>query len=279
MATADNHDAVNESERFEFGENWRLFLKSVDAKVIDQAKRSLCETLEFEDLNGKRFLDAGSGSGLFSLAAHQLGASVFSFDLDIQSVRCTGEMKQRFVADNDGWVIQQGSVLDQAFLERLGLFDVAYSWGVLHHTGEMWRALENVMQRVAPGGRLFVAIYNDQGRASRRWTAVKRWYNRLPTFLRWMILWPAFVRLWGPTTVRDFLRARPFQTWRDYSKTSRGMSPWRDVVDWVGGYPFEVARPEAVIDFCRQRDFRLVRQKICGQGRGCNEFVFERSGS
>ena len=59
----------------------------------------------------------------------------------------------------------------------------------------------------------------------------------------------------------------------------RGMSRWHDVVDWIGGYPFEVASPEAVVDFCRARGFSLLRLKTCGRKMGCNEFVFERGRS
>jgi len=139
----------------------------------------------------------------------------------------------------------------------------------------MWGALENVVPLVKPGGALFVAIYNDQGRASRMWFLIKKLYNELPRGLRFLVLVPAFLRLWMPTAVRDLLLGRPFRTWRTYS-AERGMSPWRDVVDWVGGYPFEVARPEQVFDLFRDRGFTLDRLKTCAGGLGCNEYVFRR---
>jgi 2-polyprenyl-6-hydroxyphenyl methylase/3-demethylubiquinone-9 3-methyltransferase len=139
----------------------------------------------------------------------------------------------------------------------------------------MWRALENMVPLVNGGGQLFIALYNDQGLPSRIWLSVKKAYNTLPRAFRWLVLWPAFLRLWGPTTVRDFLRFKPFKTWKRYAESnSRGMSPWRDVVDWVGGYPFEVAKPEAVFDFFHRRSFDLQRLKTCGGKLGCNEYVF-----
>ena len=147
--------------------------------------------------------------------------------------------------------------------------------GVLHHTGAMWQALENSQLPVATGGRLFISIYNDQGRASQYWRIIKRTYNRLPNRLRFLVLWPAFIRLWGRTMVRDVIHGVPFQTWSNY-QSSRGMSPWRDVVDWVGGYPFEVAEPQDVVDFYQNRGFALVKSATCGGGHGCNEFVFQR---
>ncbi|MBL8850076.1 MAG: 50S ribosomal protein L11 methyltransferase, partial [Planctomycetaceae bacterium] len=78
---------------FAFGRNWRRFLSVVDERRIEAAVESLSLRLGRDSLKGVRFLDAGSGSGLFSLAAQRLGATVVSFDVDPQSVACTTEMK------------------------------------------------------------------------------------------------------------------------------------------------------------------------------------------
>ena len=135
--------------------------------------------LQTDKLSEKSFLDIGCGSGLFSLAAMQLNArDVCSIDFDLQSVECARELKHRYFPQREHWEIKQGSVLDTEFLNSLGTWDIVYSWGVLHHTGSMWQALANVIPRVAPGGQLFVSIYNDQGRMSRFWTIVKKLYNR-----------------------------------------------------------------------------------------------------
>jgi len=263
-----------DDRRFEFGANWSRYLEVLNDTRIQHAEESLKRMLKIATLHGKTFLDIGSGSGLFSLAARRLGARVRSFDYDPKSVACAVELKARYFPDDAGWTIEQGSVLDEKYIHSLGKFDVVYSWGVLHHTGAMWQALENVCVPVASCGQLFVAIYDDEGRPSLYWKAVKRLYNQLPSGLRFLVLGPAFVRLWGPTTIRDCLFGRPFRTWRNYY-LNRGMSPWRDVVDWVGGYPFEVAKPEEVFEFYRKRGFRLVTLTTA-DSRGCNEFVFSK---
>ncbi len=261
-------------ERFRFGENWRQFLGVLDDKRIEGAVDSLRAMLGVEHLKGKRFVDVGSGSGLFSLAARKLGATVHSFDYDPTSVWCTGELRRRYFPEDASWTVEQGSALDAEYLKRLGTFDVAYSWGVLHHTGQMWRALELVGQLVKPGGRLFISIYNDQGRKSRQWKVVKRTFCRLPRLLKPLVLIPAGLVIWGPRCLLDALRLKPFETWSKY-RERRGMSPWRDVVDWVGGYPFEVAKPEEIFDFYHKRAFILRRLKTT-DSFGTNEFVFER---
>jgi 2-polyprenyl-6-hydroxyphenyl methylase/3-demethylubiquinone-9 3-methyltransferase len=270
---SDHAIEVRQGERFGFGANWAQFLSVLNEERIEEAKSSLRRMLNVESLDGKTFLDVGSGSGLFSLAARLLGAKVHSFDYDPQSVACTAELKQRYFAGDDDWLVEPGSVLDRQYLSRLGQFDVVYSWGVLHHTGHMWEALENVAPLVKSRGQLFIAIYNDQGRASKMWLAVKKVYNLLPSWLHVLVLIPSFFRLWLPTIVRDLLSGHPSRRWKAHVK-ERGMSPWRDVVDWVGGYPFEVARPEEIFDFYGLRGFRLTKLKTCAGGFGCNEFVF-----
>jgi SAM-dependent methyltransferase len=266
---------VEQGQRFEFGANWAWFLDALNDKRIAEAERSLGEMLGTTSLTGKTFLDIGSGSGLFSLAARRMGARVFSFDYDPKSVGCTQELQRRYFAGDPQWTVERGSALDESYIRSLGAFDLVYSWGVLHHTGSMWQALANAALPAKPGGKLFIAIYNDQGTASRRWTKVKKLYNELPKPLRFLAVWPSFWVLNWRSMVKDLLRGKPFQSIREYGK-ERGMSFSRDLIDWVGGYPFEVATPEQIFDFYRARGFSLERLHTCAGNLGCNEFVFEK---
>jgi 2-polyprenyl-3-methyl-5-hydroxy-6-metoxy-1,4-benzoquinol methylase len=269
-------EEVRQGKRFEFGDNWSKFLQHLKDDQIVSAEASLCEMLEVSDLTGKTFLDVGSGSGLFSLAARRLGAKVHSFDYDPQSVACTKELRRRYCPNDPWWRIEHQSVLNEAYLASLGRFDVVYSWGVLHHTGAMWRALDHVHRTVAHGGLLFIAIYNDTGTQSARWRLLKQLYNVLPRPLRWP--YTALVAM--PLEMRALLSAlasghpgRYIKRWTETNE--RGMSHWRDAVDWIGGYPYEVATPEQIFEFYKARGFSLRRLK-CVQGMACNEFVFRQ---
>jgi hypothetical protein len=268
--------SASEKGRFPFGRNWASFLGVLTEARIQEAERSLREMLGADRVAGAAFLDAGSGSGLFSLAAMRLGAlRVHSFDFDPESVACAQELRRRYFPDAQNWTVEQGSVLDSDYMKRLGEWDIVYSWGVLHHTGRMWEALGQVTSHVRRPGLLFVSIYNDQGRMSTGWRWVKRFYNTGPVGRISVI--SAFVPYFAARGLTvDLLRGRsPAARYREY-RTSRGMSLMHDWKDWLGGYPFEVAKPEEVFEFCRSRGFSLEKLTTCGGRFGCNEFVFNR---
>ena len=274
IETTGHTAEVSSGQRFEFGSNWRRFLRVLNEERIAEAERSLRGMLEVEDLRGKSFLDIGSGSGLFSLAARRLGATVHSFDYDPQSVACTRELRRRYSGDDSSWTVDEGSVLDERYVRSLGEFDIVYSWGVLHHTGAMWTALANAYLPVSPGGALFIAIYNTQPGWTPFYTRIKRTYVSAPRVGKWLIAGTYI----GLATCRQVLSdvrhgRNPVRTYAEY-KRARGMSVWHDLVDWIGGYPFETARPEEIFDFYRARGFELRRLATAGGSVGCNEFVF-----
>jgi 2-polyprenyl-6-hydroxyphenyl methylase/3-demethylubiquinone-9 3-methyltransferase len=157
----------------------------------------------------------------------------------------------------------------------LGTFDVVYSWGVLHHTGSMWEGLGNILIPLRrPGGTLYLSIYNQL----RYWTEVhrrlKRTYVRAPRVGKAAILsgFAGYQLVKG--LLVDLLFGRnPMARYRE-KKLSRGMSTWHDWVDWVGGYPFETAKPEEIFHFYTARGLVLSNLITCGNGHGCNEYVF-----
>lgn len=276
---AEQHKSEIESgTRFEFGRNWTAFLSVLDDERIATAEASLKEMLECDSLAGKTFLDIGSGSGLFSLAARRLGARVHSFDFDSNSFACTKELRRRYFADDENWTVEQGSVLDREYVESLGKFDIVYSWGVLHHTGQMWKALANAAIPSCDGGRLFIAIYNDTGREARKWHWLKKTYCRLPRLLKTPFAIAAIMPDEAKSLARSIIDLTPgtyIRSWTQY-KNSRGMNRWYDIIDWVGGYPYEVATVNQIDEFYKSRGFSLTKVKSEGVGLGCNEFVFER---
>jgi 2-polyprenyl-6-hydroxyphenyl methylase/3-demethylubiquinone-9 3-methyltransferase len=266
---------------FAFGRNWQTFLTHFDEERAAAAASSLTEFLNAPDLRDKTFVDIGCGSGLFSYAAFKLGAQrIVSFDVDPFSVECC-----RFLRNKAGnpaiWQVMEGSVLDVDFLHTLGTFDVVYSWGVLHHTGRMWDAIENAARMVEPGGYYYIALYNKilsrNGSVSwihPFWLKIKRAYNSYPALGTYVLEPLAMAAYLGLVLAR---LENPITHVRNY-KSHRGMSWKTDATDWLGGYPYEFATVEEVFKFVKQRfpEFNLVNIKVTS-GRGLNWYLFQRS--
>ena len=232
-----------------------------------------------EDLQGQRFLDIGCGSGLFSLAARRLGAAVTSFDFDDQSVACARELKRRYFPEDDQWIIEQGSALDEGFMRPLGTFDVVYSWGVLHHTGAMWLGIENAIKRVASKrGKLFIAIYNDQGWKSHLWWFIKLFYNRLPGFLKMPYVWLIIGITRLLVILKYTLKLKPMIAIGPLLRDARvrGMSGKYDNVDWVGGFPYEFTEFEILVEYFGMRGFTVIKANQ-SMSLGCHELSLQRS--
>lgn len=262
---------------FSFGRNWQLFLKKCNDEQIGVACSSLQEFMGIPDFKGKSFLDIGCGSGLFSYGAFKLGAErVVSIDIDPFSIQCCQHMHEKAQRPAN-WKIFQGSVLDQPFLSQFKDFDIVYSWGVLHHTGEMWTAIKNSASSVKKGGFYYIAIYNNVNGilGSRFWLKIKKFYNQAPKFVQGLmanLYCLAFI-------VKCFVNLEnPISFIKNY-KSFRGMSFKTDAIDWVGGYPYEFATVEEIFQFMKSNfpRFKLVNVKSTNHF-GNNWFLYQNEG-
>jgi SAM-dependent methyltransferase len=260
--------------RFAWGRNWQRFLKVINEDRIDEAVLSLRNMLDVERLDGLKFIDVCCGSGLFSLAARRLGAQVFSFDFDPGCVQCAKTLREKYDPDDSNWQITQGSALDEQFVKGLGQFDIVYAWGGLHHTGGMWKGIDLATSLVGPEGKLYLAIYDDQGFQSRIWYWIKYGYCH-SVILRLMLI-PFFFTLFFVCGLGiDLVHLRnPIARYTDHRKY-RGMSLVHDWLDWLGGYPYEYATADALTDFVAERGFRLLKREPPPIGFGNNQLVYQ----
>ena len=277
MSIDPGQEVAPPADAFRFGKNWQRYvadyLDPERERIATESLRTLLET----DLSGKTFLDIGCGSGLFSLCAHKAGArEIVSIDVDPESVAATTSLRES-VSAPDSWQIIHGSILDEGLAERLSKFDVVYSWGVLHHTGNMDTAMRNAASLVADGGLFAIAIYNRvTGRFldSERWLRIKRRYNNSSRPVQ-ILMETIYTAYWTAATLWD--RQNPIRAAREY-KRSRGMALRTDLIDWLGGYPYEFATPDETVRFCEDqcglRSRKVVPEEPLGTGN--NEFVFEK---
>jgi len=255
--------------RFSFGRNWRSYQRNLTSEKVALAESDIRDWLTEANVKMREVVDVGCGSGVHSLAFLRLGARrVVSFDVDTDSVAATLATR-RAVGDPTNWEVLHGSALDRPFLGSLGEFDVVYSWGVLHHTGALWLALDNAAQLVRPEGLLWIALYT-KGPCYARDLELKRAYNRASWVRRRIMVARGVMAL-----ILDRLRAgRSPLFWNE--TVERGMDVYHDLVDWLGGLPYEVASPEEVAEFCSPLGFHLER--ILERPEGANSiYLFRRN--
>lgn len=264
--------------RYEFGRNWAEFIeKNFSEERIAAARQHLLGLMHREDLRGMTMIDIGCGSGLHSLAAHRAGADrILSFDYDPNSVATTQKLRE-FAGNPPNWEVRQGSVLDRAYVETLGKFDLTYSWGVLHHTGEMWKAIENARLTMKDDGVFYIALYTTDvytNPTADYWMEIKRKYNQAGALTRRIMEWQYALRFTILPALRTGRNPIPMLLgWRQ----PRGMTYWTDVKDWLGGYPMEFAGIAETKAFCGNRlGLELLNVNA---GEANTEYLFRRKGA
>jgi len=282
--TENQEMTVNKPEKFfHFGENWSSYVESyLTEELMNEAIASVRNFCGEANIKDKTFIDIGCGSGLFSLAAYKLGArKIISLDIDENSVACCKRLKAT-VGDPEFWQIIHGSITDDKFVNSLGKFDFMYSWGVLHHTGEMWHAIDNALKLVNPGGYACIAIYNKSDGFniypdfrfgnSYLWLVEKKIYCSLPRFVQVLLNYFAMTMM-----IIFYLLTfnNPMSKIRAH-KSFRGMNWKTDIIDWLGGYPYEYASVAEIFKFAKERNFSL-ENLISHNGLLNNEYLFKKT--
>ncbi len=269
-------DLEDVESHFAFGENWAAYAESIGEEEIGEAERGLLKLLDRDEIEGRSFADIGCGSGLHALAALRLGArSINAFDIDKNSVATARALLTRHAA-GASWSVTEKSVFELDPAEH-GPYDIVYSWGVLHHTGNLDKALRNATALVGNNGLFVIALYR-RTTLDPFWIAEKKWYMRASPNAqkRAQTAYRAALRLGMAMSGRNF------SEYVENYRSRRGMDLDHDIHDWLGGYPYEAILEPEVDDFLTRMDFEksrsIARPKTFGLlGSGCDEYVYRKN--
>jgi len=252
---------------FNFGKNWQAYsAHSLNNQKFNEALNSLKELIGEDKIKNSKFLDIGCGSGVFAIAASKIGAKeTVGIDISKESISALLQNQKKFTSPKKVKFFCR-SILDKDIF-NLGQFDIVYSWGVLHHTGKMWKAIENSLDLVKRNGLLVLAIYNKHW-SSPFWKMIKRFYNFSPIFIKKTLV---FIFYWVIALTKLIIaKKNPLKNKR------RGMSFYYDIIDWLGGYPYEYAPKDEIKNFIEKKKFKLIKFVKAPVPTGCNEFVFQQ---
>ncbi len=222
---------MQETGEFSFGFNWLDYVKTRLNNEIIEAHVNDLKTIYDKagiDLKNKSVFDIGCGSGLSSLSFAKLGASkIVGIDVDPYSVEASNYTKDNFLNNRIEWDIHHHSILSE-LLHPEQSFDIVYSWGVLHHTGDMWNAIRNAVKNVRVGGFFHVALYRSGPTYNQHLT--DKFKFTLASMEEKM------------STLYNYkhLKKNP------WAINNRGMNKFHDALDWLGGLPYEVCDPEVL---------------------------------
>lgn len=253
--------------RFAFGRNWQSYSQNaLTSDRIEQARGTFRVLVDGIELRGKRFIDIGFGQGLSLVAALEMGANAVGIDIDKDNVLALQRTQQAMACMRTPEV-HVASILDASFVQNnKGGFDIVHSWGVLHHTGNMRQAVENACTLVADDGYFICSIYNKHWSCS-FWKTIKWSYNKLPPILQRLLVGLLYPVIYMAKWI--VIRRNP-------KKKERGMDFFHDVVDWVGGYPYEYATHGQIKSMVCEHGFKCLRVRPAQVPTGCNEFVFQK---
>ena len=247
----------------------------------DVAKQELLEFIPGSTLKNKRFLDAGSGIGLYSLVASELEPSqIVSFDYDLEMVSMTNQIK-KLAKNKVPWDVFHGSITDYEFLKTLEHFDYIYCWGVVHHTGEMWKSIENIIKLVKNDGYIYFGIYNDASAfgfwddrrfgSSQMWRSIKKFLHHSPPFIKSSVLLFSKFFYWLISNTEFIFGKYKFKDFKE-----RGMDSSLSIEDWLFGYPYEYASIDEVFLFMKSNGFVLEKIKS-NLGLRTNHYLFRKA--
>lgn len=259
--------------QFDFGQNWKEYSENVlDNTRLNQARIAFDELTHDISFEGKTFVDIGFGQGMSLIIATEKAEKTVGCDINPKCDQVLKANQKVFSKSTKEIPTVVGSILEPKVVEAIlaknndEKYDIVHSWGVLHHTGDMMAAVKHATSLVKPNGYFILAIYNRHW-SSLPWLFIKWAYCKSPKFIQKLFIGIFYPIIW---------LAKFLVTGKNPNIKERGMDFYYDVVDWVGGYPYEYASIDEMNIIMKNFGFKCLKSVSPPTPTGCNEFVYQK---
>jgi len=136
------------------------FTKNYHDQIEDYRYSMTPEVFEFAQFtrySGKKVLEVGVGAGTDFCQWVKAGCIITGIDLTSEAVKNTAS---KLASQNlSGYDLRVADAENLPFKDET--FDLVYSWGVIHHTANMQKALEEVCRVTKRNGEIKLMLYNS----------------------------------------------------------------------------------------------------------------------
>jgi ubiquinone/menaquinone biosynthesis C-methylase UbiE len=214
-----------------------------------------------DEVKGKSVLDAGCGTGIFSIIFANNGAArVKGIDISEGSLETGRSLKEKFGLENIEFVKED--MLRLPFKDEE--FDIVWAWGTVHHTTDPLAAITELMRVLKRGGSLFLAVYK-RTRLTFIHEIIRRTLVRTPRRM-WTFL----------SKVMAFFLAPVVFFFKKREKSRKGEKLEELILDWYFVPIRHYYRPKEIQTFLEDRGF-VIEKHLAASGRfdSSSNFIFK----
>ncbi len=214
-----------------------------------------------EEVRDRSVLDAGCGTGIFSAIFANQGASrVTGIDISKGSLGTARGLKEKFGLDAAEFL--QQDMLELPFADAS--FDIVWAWGTVHHTTDPFRAIDQLIRVLKPGGALLLAVYT-RTRLTFLHEIIRKILVRTPR-RSWTFL--SKVMAFFLTPVVFFFKKR--------EKSRKGEKLEELILDWYFVPIRSYYRPEEIQEYLEGKGFAIeIFLPASGRFDSTSNFIFK----
>ncbi len=214
-----------------------------------------------EEIVGREVLDAGCGTGIFTIIFANKGArKVIGIDISEGSLNTGRMLKDKFELSNVEF--RKEDMLNLPFKDNT--FDIVWAWGTIHHTENPYQAMNELIRVLKKNGTFFITLYKKTKltfiheiiRKILIKTPKKSWtfLSKIMAFFLWLVVF--------------FFKRR--------EKSRKGEKLEELILDWYFVPIRHYFEPQEIKSFLEKRNFKIEKfLPASGRFDSTSNFIFK----